>query len=278
MQWFRELAPLPLKGLALAVCLGSVYALVFVVLLWLWGAGGALAAGGVLAAAVAVWELAWERPRRAKQRLSIFEARQQAPGTQPLRSAAGTPHWTDKLPRPLALATRSAPVTVATLSILAITFVVVEVLAGLGGGDGDVHFPLARASSGKVQAIPGGPVWLRLTILDIADGSGTGTESQGPATGMKYWAVEVEIENIGHREFDAPAWKLLDSEDIEHDPVVLEQGRGAGAPVPSPTPRLRLGGGSSSKSPETAQPVWLRVTPSVLHESVLPNHLYFDAD
>ena len=80
---------------------------------------GALWTAALIAGAIALWELGWERPKRTRKRHALLAARQEAPGTQALLSEHGDPHWTDRLPRPLAAIARVAPVTLAVLLLVA---------------------------------------------------------------------------------------------------------------------------------------------------------------
>ena len=90
--------------------------------------GGWLLGIGILAA-VAFWELRWEQPRRWRQRRAMIEARQPPPGGQPLRSEKGKRHWTESLPRPLALILTGAPITLLVIATFVITVFVMDAFA-----------------------------------------------------------------------------------------------------------------------------------------------------
>ena len=75
------------------------------------------------------------------------------------------------------------------------------------------------------------------------------------------------------RSEESPGGRL---EAVVEGAVVLGKIGGLEHLFPLP-PRGSASGWVIFEIPETAQPVWLRATPSVPHESVLPNHLYFEA-
>lgn len=129
MRWFRNLVlPAPSGGVVAAVLL-SAGAVIGVVALRVFAGGWLL--GLALLAAVALWELGWEQPRRRKQRRAMIEARQQAPGTQPLQSEKGKPHWSEALPRPLAVIVTAAPNTLLIIAILIATSIAMEAFSNL---------------------------------------------------------------------------------------------------------------------------------------------------
>lgn len=128
MRWLWELAPSTLRAGVVAsflICGTAVVAFVAIRVL----GGGWLLGLGILAA-VAYWEVHWEQPRRERERQAMIEARQEAPGTQPLRSEKGKRHWTEALPRPLALVVTGAPVTILVIATFIITIVVMDAFAG----------------------------------------------------------------------------------------------------------------------------------------------------
>lgn len=102
----RNLDPLaPSGGVKFALLL-SAGTVIGVVALRVFAGGWLL--GLAILAAVALWEFGWEQPRRRRLRRAMIEARQAAPGTQPLLSETGKPHWSDALPRPLAVVLTAA--------------------------------------------------------------------------------------------------------------------------------------------------------------------------
>ena len=129
MQWFRNLAPPPLSGGVVAALMLSAGTVIGVVTLRVFAGGWLLGIG--LVVALAVWEFGWEQPRRRRLRRAMMEARQAAPGTQQLRSDKGRPHWSDALPRPLAVIVASAPTTLLVLAIFIVTNVAMEAFANL---------------------------------------------------------------------------------------------------------------------------------------------------
>lgn len=92
--------------------------------------GGGWLLGIAILALVAYWEYRWEQPRRQRQRQAMIEAQQAAPGTQPLRSEKGRRHWTESLPRPLALVVTGAPITLLVIATFIITIFVMDAFAG----------------------------------------------------------------------------------------------------------------------------------------------------
>ena len=125
MNWFRDLPPLPGAVIA-AVMLCGAAVIAFVAIRVL--AGGWLLGIGLLAA-VAYWEFHWEQPRRERRRRAMIEARQQAPGTQALRSQTGRRHWSDPLPRPLALLVTGAPATLLVVATFVVTAFAMDAFA-----------------------------------------------------------------------------------------------------------------------------------------------------
>lgn len=133
MHRLWELTPSALRAGVLATFLLCGTAVVgFVAIRVL--SGGWLLGIGILAA-VAFWELRWGQPRRQRQReamvRAMIEARQPPPGTQPLRSEKGKRHWTEALPRPLALVVTGAPTTLLVIATFIITIFVMDAFAGV---------------------------------------------------------------------------------------------------------------------------------------------------
>lgn len=128
MRWIWELAPAALRGGVVATFLVCGAAVVSFVAIRVMGGGWLL--GIAILAAVAYWEYHWEQPRRERQRQAMIEARQAAPGTQPLRSEKGKRHWTESLPRPVALVLTGAPITLLVIATFIITIFVMDAFAG----------------------------------------------------------------------------------------------------------------------------------------------------
>ena len=223
MRWLWDLAPSPLRTLAVAFVVAAALLLVFLGLGRLWGEVGGLAAVGAIAVGIAIWELAWERPRAARRHLAALNSRQQAPGSQPLHSETGVSHWSERLPQPLGAITTSAPLTLGALVVLVSLLAVFGLLGG-GGPEpwhGRLHVPLAVGSSGEVRPIATGKDRLKVTILRIAEGAEVDIVSQSPRPGSQVWGVEVEVENSGEREFQAPGWTFVDSEGRESEATTI---------------------------------------------------------
>ncbi|MXW25830.1 MAG: hypothetical protein F4Z77_05980 [Dehalococcoidia bacterium] len=129
MRWFRDLDPPTPSGGVVAALLLAGGAVIGIVALRVFAGGWFL--GLALLGAVALWELGWEQPRRRRLRRALIEARQAAAGTQPLLSETGKPHWSDALPRPLAVILTAAPNTLLVIAILIATSIAMEAFGNL---------------------------------------------------------------------------------------------------------------------------------------------------
>lgn len=268
-------APHPLRSIARGITLAVVLLLVFFGLLRLLGEAGGLMFGGVIAVGIALWELTWERPQRERRRRAALQTSQRAPGTQSLHSDTGMRHWTDRLPAPLAAVANSIPLTLSTICVLVVAYLGASTLLDSGPTDARLHAPLAVGYSGEVKPLQAGKDRLKATILQIAEGADVDVVSGEPATEMKYWAIEMEVENTGEREFEAPTWKLIDSEGQEHEPVAILGGETAPFPLDPghSVPRWVV-----FEIPKEATPQQLRVIPAVRHEALIPREISFDAE
>ena len=268
-------APRPLRTIATVLILAIVLLLVFFGLLRLLGEAGGLVVGGVIAVGIAIWELTWERPRREERRRAALETSQRSPGKQSLRSDTGRHHWTDSLPAPVATVASVTPLTLATVCVLVVAYLGANALLDSGPTDAQLHAPLAIGSSGEVKPLQAGKDRLKVAILKIAEGADVDVIFREPAPGMKFWAIEMEVENTGDREFQAPTWRLMDSADQEHEPAAIVGGE---------TEPFPLDPGHSTtrwvvfEIPEEATPQQLRVIPAVRHEALTPREISFDAE
>lgn len=255
--------------------LAVVLLLIFFGLLRLLGEAGGLMVGGVIAVGIAMWELTWERPQREKRRRAALQTSQRAPGTQPLHTDTGMRHWIDRLPAPLATVAKSIPLTLSTICVLVVAYLGASTLLDSGPTDARLHAPLAIGSSGEVKPLQAGKDRLRVAILKITEGADVDVVSREPAPEMKFWAVEMEVENTGDREFQSPAWKLIDSEGGEHEPAAIFGGETAPFPLDSGHSTTRW---VVFEIPEEAAPQQLRVIPAVRHEALIPREISFDAE
>jgi len=267
--------PRPLRTITTILILAAVSLLVFFGLVRVWGEVGGLGAIAAIAVGVAVWELAWERPRAARLRRVALDSRQQAPGAQRLRSEAGPAHWSDRLPYPLATIVTGAPLTLVALAVVVGTLVAFGVLLGPEPGDGRLHVRLVVGSTGEVRPLPEAKERLKVTILSIAEGAEVEVVSRSPAPGMRFWAVEVEIENGGEGELHRPTWKLLDSQGREHHPTIYRRGATLFPLAPGHTTTRWI----VFEFPDEAGPQHLRVAPWVPDETFYrPREISFDAE
>lgn len=138
---------------------------------------------------------------------------------------------------------------------------------------GDVRVTLEPGASGEIAPERNGSKRVKVTILQIVDGAESTNQFLSPTEGKKYWAVEVEVENVGTSEVSSPDWKLRDTTDVEHDRTFF-QGVGENLDVSFDlTPGGKLQGWVVFEIDLDAGPKWLRADPNVF----LANDLYFDA-
>jgi hypothetical protein len=163
--------------------------------------------------------------------------------------------------------------------LVVVLIVIIAVAIGSGADDaadsgGDVRVALAQGASGEIAPENMGSRKIRVTILQIVDGAESQNQFLAPDPGKKYWAVEVEVENVGTREVSSPSWKLRDSMDLEHDRTFFSD-VGENLPVSFDlTPGGKLRGWVVFEIDIDAGPRWLRADPNV----VAAYDLYFDAE
>lgn len=145
--------------------------------------------------------------------------------------------------------------------------------AAVGTNRGDVHVPLAVGSSGEIAPAGNADKRSRVTILQIVDNAVSSNRFERPGEGKKYWAVQVEHQNVGTAEVTSLDWKLRDSKDNEVDRKFVS-GLGEMLDVAySLTPGGKRTGWVVFEIDTDAQPRWLRADPNPF----LRNDLYFDA-
>jgi hypothetical protein len=64
---------------------------------------------------------------------------------------------------------------------------------------GDVRVALAQGAAGEIAPDGNGSKKSKVTIVQVVDNAQSTNQFQQPAEGKKYWAVEVEVENVGTR-------------------------------------------------------------------------------
>ncbi len=145
--------------------------------------------------------------------------------------------------------------------------------AAVGTNRGDVHVPLAVGASGEIAPEGNANKRSRVTILQIVDNAVSSNLFERPSAGKKYWAVQVEHQNVGTAEVNSLDWKLRDSKDNEVDRKFVV-GLGEMLDVAySLTPGGKRTGWVVFEIDSDAQPRWLRADPNPF----LRNDLYFDA-
>lgn len=178
---------------------------------------------------------------------------------------------------------RSVGIGCAVLALAALALIVVLVVA-VGGNDdddtqatsrasGDVRVPLAVGSSGTIAPDGNPKKQAKVTILAIQDNARSTNQFQQPPAGKRYWAVQVEVENVGSEETGAFDWKLRDSKDNELDDTIVSavgENLGVGSRL---TPGGKRSGWVVFEVDADAAPKWLRADPNPF----LKNDLYFEA-
>ena len=167
----------------------------------------------------------------------------------------------------------------AAIGVLVVAVIVVAVVAIGSSADttedsgGDVRVALAPGAVGEIAPENQGSRKIRVTLLQVIDGAASENQYLPPDPGKKYWAVEVEVENIGTSEVTSPDWKLRDSANVEHERTFFtEVGENLQTSFDL-TPGGKLHGWVVFEIPLEAQPLWLRADPNVF----AAYDLYFDA-
>jgi hypothetical protein len=138
---------------------------------------------------------------------------------------------------------------------------------------GDVHVALTNGASGVISPEGNGSKKTKVTILQIADGAASGNQFLQPAEGKKYWAIEVEVENVGDREVSSLDWKLRDTTDTETDRTFFSDIGQNLEPLYDLTPGGKQRGWVVFEIAADASPKWIRADPNPF----LAHDLYFDA-
>ncbi|MBI2767242.1 MAG: DUF4352 domain-containing protein [Chloroflexi bacterium] len=173
--------------------------------------------------------------------------------------------------------------------IAVIVVIAVAISAAAGGGDdgataakpgqvgtnkGDKHVPFAANASDEIAPDGNPNKKVRVTILQTADNIVSKNQFSKPAAGMKWYGVEVVVEDSGTAEVSSPDWKLRATNDGEYDRAFLVEGPGPDLDVIfTLTPGGKKQGWIYFEIPVDAGPKWLRADPNPF----LKNDLYFDA-
>lgn len=142
----------------------------------------------------------------------------------------------------------------------------------VGTNKGDVHVGLAVNASATIAPEGEPNRTIRVTIVEIA---GNVTSSNGlvkPPSGMKWWGMEVLVENVGTAEVPSPVWKLRDTTDFEHERTTVAGAEKSLDVLYNLTPGGKAQGWVYFEVPVDASPKWIRVDPNGLRK----NDLYFD--
>ncbi|MGK2964034.1 MAG: DUF4352 domain-containing protein, partial [Tepidiformaceae bacterium] len=113
----------------------------------------------------------------------------------------------------------------------------------------------------------------KVTLVRVLDPATSDNQFTQPDAGNRYWAVEVQIENVGTQEVNGLDWKLRGSNDFEYDRAFVS---GVGAelePFTNLTPGAKQQGLVVFEIPADVTPKWLRADPNPF----IANDLYFDA-
>lgn len=141
-----------------------------------------------------------------------------------------------------------------------------------GTNTGDVHVPLTEGSSGVIAPERNDNKKSKVIILAIRDNATSTNQFSRPAEGKKYWAVQVEVENVGTAEVTGLDWKLRDSKNQEVSQSFVA-GIGESLQSGTLTPGGKTTGWLIFQIDTDASPKWLRADPNPF----LKNDLYFDA-
>jgi hypothetical protein len=171
------------------------------------------------------------------------------------------------------------------LGIIAVTglffvLIIVAIVAAIGGTadqaddfGGDVRVALGPGNSGTIAPESNGSKRSKVTILEVVDGAPSTNQFQQPGEGKKYYAVRVEVENVGTKEVSSLDWKLRDSNDGEVDRTFVS---GVGEELElfyNLTPGGKASGWVVFEIPAGATAKWIRADPNPF----LADDLYFDA-
>ncbi|MGK2966013.1 MAG: DUF4352 domain-containing protein [Tepidiformaceae bacterium] len=163
-------------------------------------------------------------------------------------------------------------------AIGALVVVLIVIIAAAVGSDtseegSDVHVSLADGASGVI--FPGrlDEKKTKVTLVRVIDPATSDNQFTQPDAGNRYWAVEVQIENVGTQEVNGLDWKLRGSNDFEYDREFVS---GVGAELElftNLTPGAKQQGLVVFEIPADVTPKWLRADPNPF----IANDLYFDA-
>jgi hypothetical protein len=143
----------------------------------------------------------------------------------------------------------------------------------VGTNKGDVHVPFSANSAGEIAPEGNGNKKIRVTILQSADDVKSSNQFEKPATGKKFYGVEVVVQNVGSAEATTPMWKLRDSHDGEYEPTFFVGSSGTLLDtLGNLTPGGKKQGWIYFEIAADASPKWLRADPNPF----LKNDLYFD--
>ena len=167
----------------------------------------------------------------------------------------------------------------AAIGVVVIGLIVIIAAAVSSSADdepdmgGDVHVPLAVGSSGTIAPEGNGSKKQKVTILQIVDDAQPDNGFGRPGPGKKYWAMEVEVENLGTKEVSSLDWKIRDTNDVETDRSYFVDIDPQLESYSDLTPGGKVRGWVVFEISADAQPKWVRADPNPF----LAHDLYFDA-
>jgi len=142
----------------------------------------------------------------------------------------------------------------------------------VGTNKGDIHVDFAVNASATIAPEGEPKRTIRVTIVQSADNATSSNALVKPSPGMKWWGVEVLVENVGTAEVSSPVWKLRDTTDFEHERTTVAGAEKNLDVLYNLTPGGKAQGWVYFEMPVDASPKWIRVDPNGLRK----NDLYFD--
>lgn len=248
-----------IQGTALLMGTGVLIAVIFA----LYVLASAFAVAGFVLALIFVWELAVERPKRKARRAAALATTSRPIDEIPLHTRTAPTHWSDMLPGPIGGVVRTAPATLVAALIVAVALGINALLLDPFASEPDtsVYVRLGEGASGDIKEEGDRTRSVRVTILQVVEGTEARALAPSPAPHKWYWAAQVVVENTGREDMDAPAWKLRDARGNEYDPRAATPGVVLGDGFVLPRLEARTGW-IVFEFDVYAEPEWLRAQTS----------------